>query len=157
MFKYIATVVIIFFSLNTAALDIDEWTLDINTGSKHSDDTYGANNYYNENNDGFGMTFGYSDMLDIKFGYYENSYNKTSLYTGIVLNKDYYIFNKIVISPGIGVMLASGYDDTPMNAPVIAPILHPSIAIGHKNLRSTIGYIPYGEDKVFTFQTQILF
>ncbi|MGH1441762.1 MAG: hypothetical protein ACRBBR_16735 [Cellvibrionaceae bacterium] len=151
----------ILFSSNTLALDSYEWSMDINTGSKHSDqsykNSYGNNQYYNEDNEGFGITYGYKDYLDIKMGFFENSYFKTSTYIGAVLNKDFYIFNDIVISPGLGLMLTTGYDDTPIDAPVIAPIFHPSISFGHKLLRSTIGYIPYGEDKVITFQTQILF
>jgi hypothetical protein len=157
MFKYIAIGVISFFSITTHALDAYEWTLDMNTGSKHSSDTYAANKYYNEENHGFGVTYGYSPYVDVKVGFYENSYYQTSLYGGIVLNKDYYIFNDLVISPGIGLLFATGYNNTPIDAPALAPILLPSITIGNKTLRSTIGYIPYGEDTVFTFQTQILF
>lgn len=144
-------------SLQANALDLYEWTMDINTGSKHSDNSYGSHQYYNEENDGFGVSYGYTKNIDLKVGFFENSYFKTSMYAGVVLNKDYYIFNNILISPGLGLMLSTGYDDTPIDAPLIAPIFHPSISFGHKALRSTIGYIPYGEDKVITFQTQILF
>lgn len=142
---------------NACALDVYEWTMDINTGSKHSDTSYAANQYYNEENKGFGVTYGYSNHIDIKFGFFENSYYNTSVYAGAVLNQDFYLFNNLVVSPGLGLMLSTGYDDTPIDAPVIAPIFHPSISFGLKSMRSTIGYIPYGEDKVITFQTQILF
>jgi len=151
----------ILFSSNTFSLELYEWTMDINTGSKHSDEAYqnnyGNNQYFNEDNSGFGVTYGYSEHLDVKMGFFENSYFNTSTYVGAVLNKDFYIFSDLVISPGLGLILTTGYDDTPINAPSIAPILHPSISFGHKLLRSTIGYIRYGEDEVYTFQTQILF
>jgi len=146
-----------FFCTNVSALNVYEWSMDINTGSKHSDQTYGNNRYYNEDNKGLGVSYGYTKYLDVKMGFFENSYFKTSTYAGLVLNKDFYIFNDILISPGLGLMLTTGYDDTPVNAPTVAPIFHPSISFGHKLIRSTIGYIPYGEDKVVTFQTQILF
>lgn len=144
-------------SLNTYALESYEWSVDINTGSKHSSSSYAPNKFYNEDNEGAGFTYGYSRNIDIKFGFFENSYYNTTVYAGAVFNQDYYLFNNFVISPGIGLILATGYDDTPVNAPVISPILHPSISFGNKSLRSTIGYIPFGEDKVITFQTQILF
>jgi len=154
---FLAGLLISLLSLQTYALEVYEWTMDFNTSSKHSDATYGKNQYYNEENNGFGMTYGYSDYIDIKVGFFENSYFNTSVYAGAVLNKDFYFFNHIVISPGLGLMLSTGYDDTPLNAPAVSPIFHPSISFGYKALRSTIGYIPYGEDKVITFQTQILF
>jgi hypothetical protein len=157
MHQYIVFIVILMFSGSLAALDQNEWTLDINTGSKHSKETYAKNKYYNEENDGFGLTFGYSDMIDIKVGFFENSYEKSSIYGGAVFNKDYYLFNDIVVSPGVGLIFATGYHNTPVDAPMLAPIVYPTITIGHKTLRSTIGYIPYGEDTVFTFQTQIQF
>ncbi|MGH1485069.1 MAG: hypothetical protein ACRBCI_02540 [Cellvibrionaceae bacterium] len=157
MFRYCVFIVIWMCSSQLFALDANEWTLDINTGSKHSSETYGKNKYYNEENNGFGMTFGYSDMIDIKIGFFDNSYNKSSVYGGAVFNKDYYIFNDIVVSPGVGLMFTTGYHDTPIDAPALAPIVYPTITIGHKTLRSTIGYVPYGEDTVFTFQTQIQF
>ena len=93
MFSYIAIFVIAVFSFQAQALDVYEWTLDINTGSMHGSSTYGTNQYYNEDNDGFGITFGYSDNIDIKVGYFENSYHNESFYGGFVLNKDFYFFN----------------------------------------------------------------
>lgn len=140
----------------THALDLDEWTLDVNTASKHRTKTYGLNKTYNEDNDGLGITYGYTPSIDIKLGYFDNSYHKRSVYLGASFNKDFYFHNKFVISPGIGLMFTTGYDDTPINAPVIAPIPHPSISFGFKTLRSTIGYIPSG-DGVLTFQTQVQF
>ncbi|MBX2809663.1 MAG: hypothetical protein KTR20_13645, partial [Cellvibrionaceae bacterium] len=144
-------------SFSAQALDVYEWTLDINTASKHENSHYGHNQTYNESNDGIGLSFGYSENIDIKLGYYDNSYHKTSIYTGFVLNKDYYIYNDFVISPGVGLMFATGYDKVVNNAPIIAPMLHPSISFGFRTLRSTIGTIPYSANKVITFQTQIQF
>lgn len=157
MYRYTALLVLVLFSQPLFALEPYEWTLDMNTGSKHSSDTYGKNKYYNEENNGFGMTYGYSETLDIKAGFFDNSYNKTSFYGGAVFNHDYYVFNDMVISPGLGLIFATGYRNTPANAPAIAPILYPTITLGHKTLRSTVGYVPYGEDTVFTFQTQVQF
>ncbi len=157
MYRIIILSIATLLSLNAYALETYEWSMDINTGSKHSNSSYGKNQYYNEENDGVGLTYGYSQNIDIKVGFFENSYYRTTVYAGAVLNKDFNLFNNIVVSPGIGFMLATGYDNTAADAPIIAPIVHPSISFGHKALRSTIGYIPYGEDKVITFQTQILF
>ena len=142
---------------NTHALDTYEWSVDLNTGSKHSDAYYSGNKFYNEDNEGVGLTYGYKRNIDLKFGFFENSYYKTTVYAGAVFNQDFYMLNDMVISPGIGLIFASGYDNTPMDAPMITPVLHPSLSFGHKSLRSTIGYIPFGDVEVVTFQTQILF
>lgn len=157
MFRYIAAFFIAVVSYQAHGLELYEWTLDFNTGSKHENPTYGANQYYNEDNDGFGITYGYSDNVDLKFGFFENSYYQETYYAGFVLNKDYYLFNDFVISPGVGFIFATGYDDTPMDAPGVAPVIHPSISFGHRTLRSTIGYLPYDDDAIFTFQTQLMF
>ena len=157
MFKYIALSFCIFFSVNVSALDVYEWTLDINTGSKHDNAYYGKDKAFNENNNGAGITYGFSNTIDFKVGYYENSYHRTSVYGGPVLNKDFYYHNDFVISPGVGLMFTTGYHGIVENAPVVAPIIHPSISFGFKTLRSTVGYIPYGENNVLTFQTQIQF
>lgn len=159
MLKYLVFIACLAFSFSVQALDVYEWTLDINTGSKHDSKTYGRNNSktYNETNNGIGFTFGYTHSIDIKLGYYENSYNKTSVYGGAVLNKDFYFHNDFVISPGFGFLMATGYEGTVKNAPALAPMLHPSISFGFRTLRSTIGYIPYGTNNVLTFQTQIQF
>lgn len=157
MYQYIALTIFFVITLPTQALDIYEWTLDINTASKHDNINYGRNQTYNENNNGLGFSFGYSEAIDIKLGYYKNSYNKTSVYTGFVFNKDYYFHNDFVISPGLGLMFATGYDKVLNNVPIVAPMLHPSISFGFRTLRSTIGYLPYSTNKVLTFQTQIQF
>ena len=158
MYRFIAAVFFTALSLNTFALEANEWTMDFNTSSFHTSPTYANNKYYNEENNGFGFTYGYSEMLDVKVGYFENSYNKSSVYGGFVLNKDFYFLNNnLVVSPGMGLLLTTGYDDTPVDVPPVVPLLHPTISIGHRFVRSTIGYLPYGQDKVFTFQTQIMF
>jgi|GEM_PF-3418021 len=156
LYKYIAWVLLLCFMAPVHALDPYEWTLDVNTASKHQIKTYDRGKKYNENNDGFGFTYGYTDSLDLKVGYFENSYNNTSVYAGFVVNKDFYIHDKFVISPGLGVLFTSGYDDTPLQMPFITPVLHPSLSIGFNTLRSTIGFIP-SNNNVITFQTQIQF
>jgi len=156
LLKYIALFSLLFFVLPAYALEPYEWTLDVNTASKHEKNTYGKDKYYNENNNGFGFTYGYSNSLDVKLGYFKNSYHKTSIYAGFTVNRDFYVHDQFVISPGIGMMFSTGYHDTPLSAPILAPVLHPSISIGFKTMRSTVGYIPSGNG-VLTFQTQIQF
>ena len=157
MLKYIAPLLLALVITNVQALEFDDWAIDVNTGSRHSNATYGNHQYYNEDNDGVGLTFGYSPSIDIKLGFFDNSYNRTSVYGGLVFNHDFVIFGDFVISPGVGVLLASGYDHTPVDAPVLAPIVHPSLSFGHRYLRSSIGYIPYEDSTLITFQTQYFF
>ena len=156
MFRYIALFFFVIFAVPSYSLEPYEWTLDVNTSSRHQRQTYGNDKYYNENNNGFGLTYAYTESIDLKIGYFENSYHNTSAYGGLTLNEDFYIHDEFVISPGIGLMFSTGYQNTPLNAPLVVPIIHPSISIGFKTMRSTVGYIP-SRNPVLTFQTQIQF
>lgn len=155
--KSVFFILLSFVVLPASALEIYEWSVDLNTSSSHRDSSNNSRTFFNEENDGAGFTYGYSKHIDIKAGFFENSYFRTTVYAGAVLNQDFYLFNHFVISPGIGLIFATGYDNTPADAPIIAPIVHPSISFGYKYLRSTIGYIPYDDARVITFQTQFLF
>lgn len=138
----IARFKIIFFfaSLYSCAIAMEqgEYSLDINIGSRHSEGTYwGLENRsrgyiekkYNENNFGVGLSYGYRTWVDFKTGFFENSYEKNSFYIGAFIHKDIYLFRSKMwlIAPGVNVGGVTGYNNTPMKTPVIAPLFIPAI------------------------------
>lgn len=142
------------------ALDQGQWTLDINGASWHSENSYfhgGQNRQYNESNLGLGLSYGFHDNLDLKVGFFDNSYQKTSVYAGAFAHWDFYTQDRQwVISPGAFLLLASGYENTPENAPAIAPVPGFAVGVGHRKLRLNLGYIPFGQVQLATAQLQIL-
>jgi len=143
------------------AMDKGEWTLDLNGASWHSERNYtyqGETSRYNQSNLGLGVTYAAHDNVDVKAGFFENSYDKTTLYAGIVLHQDFKSAdNQWILSPGFALLLASGYDDTPENTPAITPLGAFTLSAGHRVLRVTLGYAPFGEVDVVTAQLQYQF
>ena len=155
MVKKLLCLSLLLVSVQIQALEQGEWNFDLNVASKHSEESYGSGDY-NEENWGLGASYGYWDNLDLKFGFFENSYDKTSVYAGAFYHKDFY-FGDWTVAPGVGLLLATGYDDTPENAPVVAPILMPAITFGHRAVKANVGLIPFGQVKAATLQLQFNF
>lgn len=154
-FKNTLALALIAMSSTSFAMDKGQTSFDLNIGSHHSDDTHSGGIAYNEDNYGLGASYAYEDWLDIKAGFFDNSYNKTSVYVGGSLNKDYN-FNGLVVSPSAALLLTTGYQDTPENAPAVAPIPLLGLAVGAGPVRANIGYVPFGETRVFTLQMQFI-
>ena len=145
--------------LSSSAFSIDkgQWALDINLASKHEKSTYDNNQEYNENNFGLGLSYGYSESIDFKVGFYDNSYNRTTKYLAAIWQKNYY-YKQLRISPGAGIFLVTGYDGTPEFAKKIQPGVIPSLSIGYENVALNIGLVPsVKSNNVATFQLQIKF
>ena len=137
----------------SSAMDKGNWGLDLNLASRHSRDNYGTG-AYNEDNFGLGVAYAWRNDWDLKLGFFDNSYDKTSVYAGAIWHKDFYRGNW-TIAPGVGLLLVTGYENTPEDAPVVAPLLLPAVSIGHRAMRANIGYVPFGKVDFFTFQLQL--
>lgn len=154
-----------------------EWSLDLNGLSRHSESRYSENGLskkYNESNPGFGVTLewsAWSDLVqgsswtrklyeygidaDIKFGFFDNSYDETSFYAGPFFHKDLGS-GSWKFAPGIALLLTTGYDDTPQDAPVIFPLPVLGLELGHQAVKVNIGYVPWGDVDLVTLQLQIV-
>ena len=136
-----------------------EWSLDINLASIHQQSHYryqGAMHDYNESNPGIGFTYGYSDNIELKFGFFENSYEKHSNYATVSWHKNYQL-GDIRIAPGIGAVLVTGYDDTPEDSHKLQPGILPCLTIGYQRVNLAIGLVPSVKSQnVATFQLQFL-
>ena len=140
------------------AMQTGEWSIDLNGLSWHSEDRYnddGEKRRYNEGNAGLGGSYAWNDWIDIKAGFFENSYYKNSLYGGAFLHRDFYS-GAWTFAPGVSLLLVSGYDDTPQDAPVVAPILVPGVVFGPRAMKISLGFVPVGSVKFATLQLQFL-
>lgn len=159
-----------------AADNLGNWSLDINGVSKHSESRYTENGKareYNETNTGLGASvewLGWNQLVrrskwtdwidehgidsDIKFGFFDNSYDETSLYAGLFLHKDLGS-ERWKFAPGLGILMVTGYDDTPEDAPAIFPLPVFGLEFGHKALKFNLGYVPWGSVDFVTLQLQV--
>ena len=127
--------------ISTQAHSLDGW-LDIHLTSFHANRTYvdqsGNDVKYNQSNLGLGLSLPVNANIDARAGFFENSFNKTSLYAGA----DFHTNSNKLISAGINTGLASGYKNTPANTSTVTPMLVPYLSFKLKNFRTQIGYIP---------------
>lgn len=93
---------------------------------------------FNSNNGGIGIRGELEDWLDVGFGFYKNSFYKTSVYGGIEIHTS----RKRFVSLGLTLMAVSGYMDTPTPTPVI---VMPVINLGIPEIGMRVGYMPFGE------------
>ena len=160
-----------------ASDNFGRWSVDINGVSKHSENRYfedGQSRKYNETNMGLGGSvewLGWNRLVrqspwtqwiaearidvDIKAGFFDNSYDETSFYAGPFFHRDMGT-EDWKFAPGLAVLMVTGYDDTPEDAPPIFPLPVFSLEFGHKALKFNLGYIPWGEVDLFTLQLQII-
>ena len=137
--KKILLIVAMMFVNFSAMADMSGW-LDINLASKHSESSYiqnGVRKDYNEKNLGFGLSFSLHDNIDGKFGFYENSYDATSLYGAF----DFHTSYKQTFAAGIDIGIVTGYD-------VMYPSSHfllygmPHVTAIWNDMRIQLGYVP---------------
>ncbi len=125
----------------------DLW-LDVNGLSWHTQRTYfwqGQTRTYNQTNFGLGVGAGLNDWSEVKAGWFNNSYRKTSVYATVNLtptwlkyrNGDWYV------APGVALGAITGYHDTPEQTDTVAPFGLLNVTVGHvKGWRFTLGYLP---------------
>ncbi len=141
-----------------SAMDPEDWSLDINGLSWHSERRYvenGESSKYNQTNLGLGGSYGWSADLDLKLGFFDNSYEKNSFYAGVYWHRDFY-YGNWTVAPGIALLLVTGYDDTPENAPAVAPLAIPGISFGHRALKLNFGFVPFGNVNFALLQMQVV-
>jgi hypothetical protein len=158
MIAVVAATLPILTATTARAMDKGDWSLDINGASWHSHRRYNENGdirKFNQTNLGVGGSYAWSDHVDLKLGFFDNSYEQNSFYAGAYLHKDFYS-GDWAVSPGIALLLVSGYDDTPEDAPTVAPIPLFGVAFGHRALKLNVGYVPFGEVDFATVQLQVV-
>ena len=135
-----------------------ELYLDLNLASSHAKSGYYENGKkipYNERNLGLGLTYSYHENLDFKVGFYENSYEKTSIYAGAQPHINLLNDNRLTLEGGLMFGVVSGYEEED-NAGIeigggLNVIILPTIRIGYDFVFLNIGYLP---GAVATFQLQ---
>lgn len=145
----LAVVVILFmfvaFGSPTVNAAPGDFWVDANLASKHthaSEYTYkGKTEDYNEANYGLGLSYDIDGTFEATAGFFRNSYDKHSNYIGVKAKHDFR-FGYVTVTPGVTAGFVTGYDDTEVDAPVLQPIVVPSVAVEYNNFRTTIGYIP---------------
>ena len=123
----------------------DLW-LDVNVGSRHSEDRYlwrGQVREYNERNLGLGLGYEWRSWLEAKAGWFENSYEKTSVYAVVNAKWDLAGRSRWLVAPGISGGLITGYHDTPEQTGTVAPWGLLTLSLGNENRwRVVLGYLP---------------
>ena len=118
--------------------------LDVNGFSKHSQETFvyqGQQETFNGDNAGLGVTAALSKHIDLKVGFYDNSYFHTTVYGGVNVKTEF-SFGQMKFVPGVTVGLATGYDNTPMHSGLFQLYVIPNIGIRFGSIGVTVGYIP---------------
>ena len=163
--------------VSVSAEEKREWSLDVNGLSSHSESRYfenGVSKAYNETNPGLGVSIELHEWreavrryestqwvddfgvdLDFKVGFFDNSYKKTSIYVGPFFHKDLGE-GSWAFAPGLALLLISGYDDTPEDAPAVAPLPIFALEVGHRAMKLNFGYMPWGRVDLVTMQLQIV-
>jgi len=141
-----------FLLVSTQAHSFDGW-LDIHLGTSHAKRTYmdksGNAIAYNQNNFGLGLSLPAYTNVDIRAGFFENSFNHTSVYAGA----DIFTSRHRFISAGVNLGVATGYENTPTKTSTLAPMLMPHVTIKMKKFRTQIGYVPSLDPKQVAFWT----
>ena len=115
--------------------------MNIHIGSLHSESEYeqdGEFRSYNNNNYGIGVALPLSEDIEFVTGFFDNSYNKTSVYLGNNLHTS----NQYGFSAGIITALVTGYDETPNTRQKIILTLVPHVTYSLKNVRAELGIMP---------------
>ena len=148
--KYIVIPILVVLAL-TQVCQADDW-MEIHIGSNHAGEGYtnqdGNFQPYNETNLGVGLMHGLDEHIEVGFGYYENSYNRNSFYTGL----DYHTSDRRPIRAGVSAGIVSGYAG--YQAPVI---ILPNITMRVcDSARIKVGYLP-GDTGLVTFNMGVRF
>lgn len=122
-------------------LHADTW-INVHLGSNHLDlDTFtdeGITREFNEQNLGLGISHEFIKHWDVRAGFFENSYYKTSLYLAGSLHTSYQKPIALALQAG----LATGYGGTPIGDGDLAPFVMPTVSVNIKSFRGELGYIP---------------
>ena len=148
--KYIILPILITLALSQLVYAGD-W-MEFHIGSNHAGEGYvnerGDFQPYNETNLGVGLMHGIDEHTEVGFGYYDNSYNRSSFYTGL----DYHTSDRLPIRLGVSAAIVSGYAGH--QPPVI---LLPNVTVRVcDSARIKIGWLP-GNDGLVTLTAGVNF
>lgn len=104
----------------------------IHIGSSHSVEQYAPGKEFNEDNAGIGYK-----LDNLRFGVYNNSYHKTTVYAGYDAHTSGKYFQL-----GLQAGIASGYQGTPQGRGELTVFALPYVAIGSERVKAEIGYLP---------------
>lgn len=139
MNKIIALAILASFQLH--AEQSDTW-INVHLGSNHLDlDTFTQDNVareFNEQNLGLGISHEFVEHWDVRAGFFENSYYKTSVYLAVSPHTSYQKPIAVALQAGI----ATGYGGTPIGDGDLVPFIMPTISVNIKSFRGELGYIP---------------
>ncbi len=165
--KLFALTLILF---STTALSSEVW-VDVNIGSKHSQENYyapytetyskiqqtakaGINNTafgtrqvcckanrLNENNLGLGVSYR-RKYLEYKIGAFRNSYRDVSTYAAVNAFHKFHITKKVLIVPGLALSAFTGYKKSPGIDSAVIFVPIPNVSLENKKLRAVLGYVP---------------
>lgn len=123
-----------------------QWWLDLNVASKHSERTYfwdGRVQRFNETNLGLGATYELKPWCDVKAGWFENSYDKTSGYALVNAKWNLVKDRRWSLAPGLATGIVSGYRNTPEQTGEVALWGMVTLSLGiDDRWRINLGYIP---------------
>lgn len=130
----------------TVYASADETWLDVNVTSWHSEETYRwerQERRYNSSNFGLGIGRELTDYFEVKAGWFDNSYEKTSVYAIAAIKHDLLGSPRWVVAPGAAVGLVSGYQNTPEQTAALTPWGLLTLTLGKEHgWRAMIGYMP---------------
>jgi len=120
--------------------------LDINVTSWHSRSDYQWEQQvheFNHDNFGLGATHELRDWLEVKAGWFENSYEKTSLYGLVALKWELFKNGALSVAPGLALGAVSGYQNTPERTGELAPWGAGMLSVTYRERwRANVGYLP---------------
>ena len=123
------------------------WWLDVNLTSWHSRGQYfheGRFQEYNARNFGLGLSYDASEWCDVKAGWFNNSYHRTSLYVLVHPRYDFVRSPKGMFAVGAGGGLITGYDGTVDDLARVSPMGILAFTISdERRWRVTLGYLPF--------------
>lgn len=156
------TAIILALILFSTQASSNELFLDINGLSWHSKDTYvyheireteprigaatgiGKPQEYNGKNAGLGLTYVVNNYLETFVGFYDNSYNRDTVYGGLRLKHDFLVFG-VTVTPSLNIGAATGYSDTPVRSDYYQLVIMPAVRVTYNGFGVTIGYLPLVE------------
>ena len=160
--KYIVFTALMFMSSlvhaspTKTSLQNHKWRLDIHGLSHHFDDCYShCTKQYNEQNFGAGIAYKINKTFDLMVGFYNNSFEKRSTYTGINIGRTFGHF-----TPGVMIGTITGYTFDGRKQDEFGPAVLPNISLNADRFQINVGFIPAdfgGKSAVLTFRAGIRF
>ena len=146
--KKVLWIVILSVMMTVVNAEDQNFYLDINIGSKHSNSDNGTEGKYNEDNFGLGLSLDLSDSYEFNGGFFKNSYSKTSAYIGLTYKiAEYQPWNGFYVEPVVAMLIVTGYANTELDQAIL-PGLIPSIRFGTETYKADLGMSTDGNNAI---------